>query len=289
MNEYIQLITDSGSGLSAKEAAALDVAVMPMDIHIGGKTYQEGIDISPEAYFALAEPMHDDIPRVTSPSVEKWQRLYNSFAGQVTHLLVVTQSSHLSNAFQMAEQATAYLTGKTQIVVVDSETISYNQQTLLRIVAQAIHEGQPFAEVVQILRGSIPHTYAEFFNDSLLYLQRHRRLGVAQAILGTMLEIKPLLLLDGGDFIPLEKILQWEDATPKLMGFIQEFTHVESVTVVQRGFDALTAELVALLKEEYLQEIEYPVASYNPSLAVHIGPQAFGVMVYEGLPKRGFI
>ena len=290
MNEKIKLITDSGAFLSPSEAAALDVAVMPMRVRIGEKMYREGVDLSPQQYFALADKMYDDIPRVSSPSLEEWEYFYRQQTEHATKLLVITQSRRLSNAFQVAEKAYVYLPGPVHVVVIDSETISYNQQILVRKAAQAIAEGQSFADVVRTVRGLIPHTYAEFFTDDLFYLQQYQRLEVSQAILGTMLNIKPLLLLDEGDFLPLEKVLNWEESVESLLEFVVEFTHLQSVRIVQRGFDNLAEKLKGVMhEEETLQNLDFPVLSYNPSLAVHIGPHAFGIMVFEGIPERGFI
>jgi len=290
MDEKIQLITDSGAFLSPSEAAALRVAVMPMRVQMGDKLYREGVDISPQQYFALADKMFDEVPRISSPPLEAWEKFYREQATRATHLLVITQSRRLSNAFQLAEKAYAFLSGPVQVVVIDSETISYNQQILVRKAAQAIREGLSFAEVVRTVRGFIPHTYAEIFTDDLFYLQQYHRLEVSQAILGTMLDIKPLLLLDEGIFLPLEKVLDWEESVVNLLEFVVEFTHLESVMIVQRGFDDLAQKLKeALHEEEALQEMEFPVLSYNPSLAAHVGPHAFGVMVFEGIPERGFI
>jgi len=134
---------------------------------------------------------------------------------------------------------------------------------------------------VRLIRGMIPHVYLVFFVEALEYLEREGRIGKAQALLGSMLNIKPILIVEEGDIIPLEKVRTRPRAIDKLFEFVAEFAQIQEVAILQAGSDQEAAELVERLKLVF-PDREFPVLSYGPVLASHIGPGTMGVIVYEG-------
>jgi DegV family protein with EDD domain len=147
--------------------------------------------------------------------------------------------------------------------------------------ARAAAAGEPIGEIERIVRGMIPHIYALFFSDSLQYLESWGRLGPAQALLGTMLGLKPLATMEDGDLLPVEKVRNYGHAVDKLSDFVIEFSRIEQLFVVQHDFEAEAAQLLERLELIYPSR-HFPVVGFPPSLAVHLGPKALGVIVYEG-------
>jgi DegV family protein with EDD domain len=165
--------------------------------------------------------------------------------------------------------------------VLDTLTTSAGLGLIVEAAARAAKEGAPQAEVVRIVRGMIPHIYALFLSDGLEYLEAWGRLGPAQTLLGAMLNLKPLATMEDGDLIPIEKVRAYGRAVDKLCDFTVEFPHIEQLHLVQHGFEAEAAQLLERLEVAFPNH-DFPVISYPPSLAVHIGPRALGVIVYEG-------
>jgi DegV family protein with EDD domain len=128
----------------------------------------------------------------------------------------------------------------------------------------------------------IPHIYIVFYVDQMDYLERGSRVGRAQAILGTMLNVKPLLFVEDGEIIPLEKVRSHEKAIEKLFEFVAEFSELEQAAIVQRSLNP-TEETDMLIErlEQIFPDIKFPIIQYGPVLASHIGPSAMGVVVYE--------
>jgi DegV family protein with EDD domain len=147
--------------------------------------------------------------------------------------------------------------------------------------ATAAAAGTRLDDIVRLVRGMVPHLYGVFFVETLDYLERSKRISKAQAILGTMLGIKPLLNIEDGEIIPLEKVHTRERAVEKLVEFVGEFSTIERMAIVQNNFDAEAATLVKHMAEN-LPGRQFPMYTYGPSLAAHLGPSAIGVMVYEG-------
>jgi fatty acid-binding protein DegV len=97
-----------------------------------------------------------------------------------------------------------------------------------------------------------------------------------------MLDVKPLLFLEDGEIIPLEKVRTHEKAIEKLFEFVAEFSELEQAAIVQRN-PSPTEETKILLErlEQLFPDMEFPLIQYGPVLASHIGPSAMGVVVYE--------
>jgi len=116
------------------------------------------------------------------------------------------------------------------------------------------------------------------------YLERSGRIGKAQAILGTMLNIKPILFIEDGDIIPLEKVRTTDKAIEKLFEFVAEFDNLEQTAIIQRG---KTPNKEAKTLQERLQQsfpnLQFPIVQYGPDLATRVGPNALGIVVYEGI------
>jgi DegV family protein with EDD domain len=135
------------------------------------------------------------------------------------------------------------------------------------------------------VRGILPHIYAVFFVERLDYLEHGRRIGQAQALLGTMFHIKPLLIVEDGDIIPLEKVRTQVAAVEKLADFVAEFASIQKVVLMHspfgNGSEALRDELNERLGEA-MPNLTFPAIEYDPVLACHLGPEALGVAVFEG-------
>jgi len=131
----------------------------------------------------------------------------------------------------------------------------------------------------------LPHIYVVLFVERLDYLEHGRRIGPAQALLGTMLRIKPLLIVEDGDVLPLEKVRTRTMALEKLADFVAEFASVQEVVMLRNplrdGSDELREQLQQRLSPAK-PKLQFPVIEYDPVLACHIGPDALGVTVYEG-------
>lgn len=279
----VKVVTDSAAYLKAGVAKRLGITVVPLNTHFGEETLRHGIDITTEEFFRRFK--RSSIPPTTSPpSVEILQDIYAKLHKTTDEILSIHVSGKLSTFYQVARSATTFLLGRCRIVVMDSLTTSLGLGMLVTAAAEAAGQGRPLEEIVHLIRGMISHIYGTFFVETLDYLEREKRIDKAQSLLGTMLEIKPFLTIEGGEIIPMEKVQTREEALDKLLDFVGEFSHIEQMAIVQniphatRETDFLAEQL-----EMIFPGVEVPVLLYDPVLASHIGPDALGVIVYEGM------
>jgi DegV family protein with EDD domain len=137
------------------------------------------------------------------------------------------------------------------------------------------------------IRGIIRRIYIVLITDTLDYLEHSQRISPAQAILGTMLGIKPFLALEEGEIIPIEKVRSRERAIDKLAEFASEFSNIQQMAILQST--SYPTEETKMLRERLALIApghELPILLYGPLLASHIGPDGMGLMVYEGKGKE---
>jgi DegV family protein with EDD domain len=277
----VKILTDSTADLAPDVVENLGITVLPITIHLGQKNLRDGIDVT--AQDISARLVHASMPPTTSaPSQRQFEQVFAELTKGGGEVVAIHVSSKLSQTFRNATRAAAPLLGRSKIVVIDSQLITIGLGMLVTAAAQAAADGAPLEDVVKLVRGMIPRIYIGFFVETLDFLERGGRIGKAQAMLGTMLNIKPLLILEEGEIVALEKVRTRAKAIEKLVEFISEFTRIERMVILH----STTPEDVNLLIEQInlvLPNLNIKVDQYGPVTATHLGPNALGVVVYEGM------
>ncbi|MCR4408235.1 MAG: DegV family protein [Anaerolineae bacterium] len=278
----VKVVTDSTAHFEPGVAERLGIQIVPLRIHFGDEVFREGIDITSERFFRkLAEsPIQ---PKASAPPIGEFRAVYRELNKTTDQILSIHMSSKLSHTWEVANEAASALLGRCEIAVVDSQTISLGLGILAKAAAEAANQGESLDSIIRLLRGMIPHIYVVFFVETLDYLERGGRIGKAQALLGTMLGIKPFLTIEEGEIIPMEKVQDREKAVDKLFEFVAEFSHIEQMAILQSSPEP-TEETKLLIErlELTFPDLEFPILVYGPTLATHIGPNTLGVIVYEG-------
>ncbi len=283
----VHIITDSTAHFPDPTLPdRLGVTVIPQTIQFGRQTYQDGAEISNEEFFRRL-PHYPTLPTLHSPSTDAFRELYAEKIKQNKQILSIHISSKMNDTVAHARQAADEFLGGNKIVVIDSLTTSIGLGWLVEAAAEAAANGSAPDEIVRIVRGMIAHMYAVFFVEQLDYLERNGRLSKSQAVLGTMLGIKPFLTIEDGEIIPMEKVRTRDKAIDKLLEFVSEFAGIERVAIMQSGQQP--TEDTRLLLERLEQTFPgqyFPVLNYGPGLACQIGPNSLGVFIYEGSGKE---
>lgn len=278
--ERVRIITDSSAHLTPELIAEHDITVLPVDIRFGEEKVRVSLG---EGTRQLFQRMAADQARPTKALIplNAFEEAYTRLNRHTDQILVILGSSKLSSAVAAAKAVATSFLGRCRIAVVDSMSTSWGLGLLVEAAAQAAQAGQSLDEVVRLVRGMLPHIYVVFFVERLDYLEKGDRIGPAQAFLGTMLNIKPLLIMEDGDIIPLEKVRTRASAIEKLADFVAEFADIEQVAILRsplgNGTDQLVDHLSLILPNHV-----FPVVNYDVVLACHLGPDAMGVTVYEG-------
>ncbi len=281
----VRIITDATVHLNSDIIDKYQITVLPIEILFGNEIFVIGRKDSPAKLFSRMIDGPADVMRA-SISPQSIRAAYRALTAETDEILVVVSSRALSQVYDVAlAEAQTYL-GRCRIVVADSESTSWGLGLVVEAAARAAEGGQSLDQIIRLVRGVLPHIYLVLIVDRLDYLEKGSRIGPAQALLGSMLRIKPLLIVEDGDVIPMEKVRTRAMAIEKLVEFVAEFAVVEQVVILRsqsgNDMDELTDELCERLGE-VLPGFEFPAIEYDPVLACHVGPEAMGVIVYEGL------
>lgn len=277
----VRVVTDSSAELNPEVAKQLGITVIPMNIRFGDEEFRDGADISLEEFFRRLE-YSNIMPVAAPPPFRAFQEIYADLSATTDQIISIHVSSQLNRAYHVAHAAAEAFLGRCQIAVLDSASISLGQGILVKAAAEAALKGQSLETIVRLVRGMIPHIYLVFFVEALDYLEREGRIGKAQALLGAMLNIKPILIVEDGEIIPLEKVRTRPRAVDKLFEFVAEFAQIEEIAILQVGSEGETEDLIQRLQQVFPNR-HFPVLPYGPVLATHIGPSTMGIIVYEGM------
>ena len=278
----VRIVTDSSAQfLDPDVVERYGITVVPHTILLGPRAFREGIDIDSQTFFHLVR--QTDFPaRLSPPSVDDFTAVFKRLHRETDQILPLLMSRHMSEAWQNALRASKVLLGRCEITPVDSMTTSVGLALLVEEAARAAEEGASLDEIVHLVRSLLPHVYSVFYVDTLTYLRHNNLLSEAQALLGSMLDIKPFLTIENGELIPMEKVRSQVQAIDKIVEFVAEFSDLEHLVILTNAL--FPTERTRLLLDHLAIEFPertFPQVLYQPSLVTLIGPDGYGVVVQE--------
>ena len=282
----VTIVTDSATTIEPLVAKQLDVTILPLIVRIDGQDYQDGADLDHEGL--LLRMARDRIrPHIVGPTADDFRRVYTRLTRSTNQIISLHSSASLSPICQEAQKAADEFRGRCDIVVMNSETLSLGLDILIREATRLANASVTLNEILRQIRGLMRRIYIVLITDTLDYLEHSHLISPAQAILGTMLGIKPFLALEEGKIIPMEKVRSRDRALDKLAEFASEFSNIEQMAILQ-STPYPTEETKMLLERLALitPDRQFPIMLYGPLLASHIGPDAMGLVVYEGTSKE---
>ncbi len=277
----VKIVTDSSSDISPHFAAELGITVIPVRIVFGSKAYYDGIDIDrSNFYHQLGKSAA--LPTIEPPLLEELQQTYGQLIKGSDQILSIHSSSGLNKTVQVANEAAKAFLGRSKITIVDSRMISWGLELVVAMAAEAARRGSSADEIVRLIRGMVPHIYMVFFAESLDYLERRGHPGRGRMFTDSLPGVRPLLIIEDGEIAPMERVRTRGKSIDRLYEFVTEFARFDQVAILQGRLSEDTQLLFQRLNETF-PERKLDIRPYGPALATHLGPDALGVAVYEGM------
>ena len=270
----VRIVTDSTAIFEdARIVDDYDITVVPLNVRFGDQVYRDKIDITAEE---TSRRLRHTLtrPKITSPPVSVFEEVYEKLNKKTDQICVMVNSNQCTRTYSNAQTARRSLLGRCEIAVFDSLTTSVSLGFLVEKVAEVAAMGASLHEVVRVARSTIPRVYTVYYVDQLDYIRKAGLIGETQAILGTMLGIKPLLTIEDGALITMEKARTHSQAIDKVIEFVTEFTHIEKLSIVQGTLH--TTNYTRMLQDRLaleLSKLQCPVLLYDPLIATLIGPR----------------
>jgi DegV family protein with EDD domain len=272
----VHMVCDSTADLDPAFRAAHTVRVVPLKVIFGDETFNDGVDINAEDFYKrLAAP--GPFPRTSQPTPAEFEEVFRELGSDGGSIVCTTISADLSGTYASATQARAAIPD-LDIRVIDTRSVAVGHYAAVREAVRVIEAGGD-ADKVEAAIAAVGSTDRVLFTvETLEFLRRGGRIGGARALLGSMLDIKPILEIREGIIEPVGRVRTYPRAIDRV---VEECTRAAQtwggvqLVIAHADRPKIAAELVERMR---------PLVSGEPSLTVvgpvvgcHSGPGAIGV------------
>ncbi len=275
----VAIVTDSTADISAQEAAKLGITVVPLQVLFGETAFRDGVDIKASEFYPMLAA-HSELPTTSQPSAGTFAEVFENLLHDCDEIIGIFISSSLSGTVRSAETARDLVGGA--ITVVDSGQAAYALGIVVLEAAALAAEGATAADILARVSFVQERVRAYFVLDSLEHLRRGGRLSSASAIIGTVLQIKPVLTLRDKKIEIYEKVRTQRRA---LESMADRF--VTDVQGKRRVVAGVIHSAVQAQAEEYKEQLqmrapqaEWRVIELNPVVGVHVGPRVLSLIYF---------
>jgi DegV family protein with EDD domain len=273
----VKIVTDSVSDISPAIAEKLGITVVPLQMIFGSQTYRDGVDLTTDEFYTRLDGMAS-LPTTSTPPPYVFTDAYKRLADEADGILVITIGSKLSATGQAALQAMTAMQKKCRVEVVVSELAMMAEGLLAIAAAKTARSGANLDELVAMTRQNIHRAGIRLAFDTLKYLERGGRIGKAEALMGSMLGINPVLGIKDGEVFPYGRERSRAKAIDSLYRFASGFSRIEELAVEDATTPNEADALVERLGAIFPQERTYR-AKVNPVIGTNVGPRVIGVAV----------
>jgi len=276
----VRIVTDSTSDLTPEMVREYGITVVPLSVHFGDEQFLDKVEITSEQFFQrlAASPQ---LPKTSAPSVQAFRQTYESLAADAAGIVCITVGSKLSGTYNAASLAARDFE-HVPVRVVDSRTASIALGLIVIAAAEVARDGASLEEVEVVARDAADRTNIVFYADTLEYLQKGGRIGRARAMLGSILEVKPVLTVTEGEAAQYARTRTRGKAIQALVDWAGKRVNPERVSVIWQQNETDLNRLLDALGQHYPRE-KIEITQYGPVIGVHVGPGAMGVAVTEGV------
>ncbi|MDF2682086.1 MAG: hypothetical protein K0R47_3276 [Brevibacillus sp.] len=281
----IVILTDSASDIDASVRQSLGIVAVPLKVMFGSETYQDGVTISSTAFFEKLK-QSSVLPTTSQPSplefAEAYKAIYEQY-GKDVQIIAIMLSAALSGTYQSAMIAKSMLEESIDITVIDSRKASYVHGMICVDAAKAAQEGKSKQQILDMIDRYVDEVRVYFIVDTLEFLQKGGRIGRAAAVIGSLLNIKPILTLDPAGYVTaFDKVRGTKKAINRVLESFQEYSQGKPVKVgvLHSAVPDQAAEILERIKQEF-QVADAHLEEVGPVIGTHTGPGLIGILMVK--------
>ena len=270
----VRIVTDSSCDLDAAEAEELGVEVVPLSIRFGSEEFTDRVDLTAEDFYSKMAASAG-LPETAAPSVGAFEQAFRRQADAgADAVLCITISSKLSATMQAAENAAKVVADDLPVRVVDSLTVTAGLGTLVRLAARAAADGDDAETIAAQIADLAPRVRVAGTLDTIENLKKGGRVGGAQAVIGSLLSIKPLINFEDGVVGPAGRARTRRKALEWVRDQVWALPEVENLVVIHSMAPDVD-DLLDLLAPRYERD-QIPITTIGPVVGTHGGPRMLG-------------
>ncbi|OGO60032.1 MAG: hypothetical protein A2Z36_01055 [Chloroflexi bacterium RBG_19FT_COMBO_48_23] len=276
----IKVVTDSGSDLPVEVAKELGITVVPVYVYFGDKAYKDWVDIEPdELYKRLVEgPIY---PTTSQPMPVDFAKAYSDLSKDADAIVSIHLPAKVSGTYNAALQGVEIAKPKCAVHVVDSFSISMGLGLIAMAAARVAKAGGKLTEVLEETKKAISQTQIRGLLETLQYLLKGGRVTKAKAMVGTLLNVKPIVTVRDGEIIQAGMARSYAKGIEQLFEFVRKYPKLQEVAIVQSTVpeeaNALKNRIASIIDEKRIL-----MARLGPGLGVHGGPGTLLVAARSG-------
>ena len=276
----VKIVTDSTSSIDRSTAEDLGIAIVPQSVHFGTRAFEDGVTIMPDEFYEMLS-RGAELPKTSQASPGRFKDVYEELGRDADGIVSIHISSRISGTWNSALQGASESSSDCPIEVIDSRQASMGLGLIVLAAAEAARRGADQEEVVSHARSAARRAQCMCLLETLEYLQKGGRIGKAQALMGSALKIKPMIIVRGGEVHPMGRARTFPKALSKLKEAARQFAPIESLAVSYSTTPEVAREVANDLKDTLPEGVEPYIARLGPSLGVYAGPGAIGVSLIQ--------
>jgi DegV family protein with EDD domain len=277
----VKVITDSVSDLPVSVAQEWGITIIPQYTLFGNEAYRDGVDLTTEEFYRRLVSS-SVLPTTSAPPASEILEVFNKLAEETDEIVFVAMNAKYGAIYDNALLAKEMVTKPCRIEVIDSTFAIMSEGFAAIAAAEAAQRGANLDEVVAAVRHALPRIHSRMSFDTLEYLKKGGRIGRAEAFMGSLLKVNPILTFDeNGETVPVARVRSRAKAIDWLYNFVAGFKNIKGLAIE----DATTPDDV----EELARRIDpiFPreriiFTKVGTVTGTHVGPHVLSVAVWEG-------
>jgi DegV family protein with EDD domain len=265
------VVTDSTADLPNEWRDRYGIEIVPLKVLFGKESFRDRVDMTDEQFFARLSAS-TTLPTTSAPSPGEFADVYTRLAHDHDGCISIHIGEQLSATAEAARVGASSVEG-FKVNVIDSQTVSMPIAFLCRIAAECA----TLDEAVAAVQERVPKSRVLALLDTLRYVEMGGRVSRAQAMIGTMLDLKPLLLVANREIKSVDRVRTRSRAIPRMVEFFRAEMPVETLAVMHAQAPDEAAQIASELRKE-LPEMEIPIGQIGCVLGTHTGPKALGLV-----------
>lgn len=282
MSRDFVIVTDSTSNLSPGPAEALDIPIIPLNVHWEGQSYLDGVTLEADTFYRWLQA-RDEFPKTSQPSAGAFIDFFKEVAEryETDTILGIFISSDMSGTLASALQAREQLPD-LHIELVDSRSVSMGLGLQVLVAVEAQQAGKTLSETLDLVKRCYETLDVIFAVDTLEFLHRGGRIGGAARLLGSALNLKPVLTVEDGVVNSLEKVRSRGKSLRRMLKIAEERLdgqRPEALAILHTEGGEDLANVEAMVAERLKPKRTY-VRVLTPVVGTHGGPGTLGLAFY---------
>ncbi|WP_366921935.1 DegV family protein [Metallumcola ferriviriculae] len=277
--QKVKIITDSTAYLTKEQLAAYDITMVPLAVNLGNENFKEGEKYTNHQFFDKLRESKELFPTTSQPAAGEFKEAYETLSKEAESVVAILISSGISGTVQAAQTGAGLAEG-TDVTVIDSYSTAGGLAFMVLEAASMAREGKGKEEIITTVEHMRDTLSTLFMVDTFEYLKRGGRIGGAQALVGTLLKIKPILYIRGKIDV-FQKVRTRQKALGRVVEELDEFLKTCDINKARVAVLLVDCQDEAVKFGEQIKakypHLEFEYADIGPVVGSHVGPGTMGL------------